>query len=448
MAMAGAQATGLASLGLASIIIGRSLGPSGYGTFAVALSLQAFLAVLSSIGLRNGIAYEVATGRWSPGSALRHALLAGLVLGGVGGLAGIAAYALAGDSLFPGVSAAAALLLFGGTPLGVALLLLIGATTALERYEAAGLLLAAPSVGIALLASAVAISSGVSEVVAAIGGATIAVGLCAAGWALGLASDLGQGQHPGAARGHLGEAARFGARTWAADVLSLINLRGDLILVGALAASQETGLYAVAATLTTLGLVIPEALAQVLLPRVASLDRRPSRGDEGASITVGRAGRHATVIAAATSVALLAAVLLVPVVYGSSFEGSVKLGLILIPGVAALGASRVLAYALAGLGEPGLVLRISAAVALPSVAIYVVVISAAGATGAAIVSTASYTVTFVLTVVAVSRRSGVGGAALILPRRSDLSAYREMPAAVADYLRARRAPRTASSAKD
>jgi O-antigen/teichoic acid export membrane protein len=421
---------------LASILLGRALGPDGYGTFAVALSFQAFLIGLASIGLRNGIAYEVATGRWSADSALRQAIVASILLGGLGAAVGTAVYVAAGDSVLPGISGVTIAWLLVGIPMGVSILLLVGIATAMERYEAAAVLQAGPPVGIAVLASALAIPFGLNPAVAAIGGASIFVGLLAAAWALRLASRMNSNPRGGATTHHLKQATRFGLRIWASDLLSLMSVRGDLILVSAFATSQETGLYAVAATLTTLGLIVPEALAQVLLPRVASLGVASS--GPGPDATVARSGRHATLIALATSVALVLAILLVPVIYGHSFQGAIKLGLILVPGTAALGVSRVLSYALAGLGEPERVLRLSALVVVPTIAAFILVIPAAGASGAAVVSTCSYILTLLVMVVALSRRTGIPPAGLILPRRDDLSAYRHMAKEVLTYIRSHR----------
>jgi O-antigen/teichoic acid export membrane protein len=434
---AAVQGAGLAALGLASIVLGRALGPSGYGTFAVAFNLQTFLASVASLGLGAGIAYEVASGRWRPRSALRDTVAAALVLGGIAAAAGIALYVTLGDSLLPDVSAAAAILLFGAVPMVVVSMLVLQVATALERYEAAALVQGAP-VLIAIFASVLALLLDLNGAVAAIGGAVLLVGLLGAIWALRLAAKLNDGQEDGVRRTQrLRQALGFGVRLWASELLLLLNMRGDLILVAALASSREAGLYAVAATLTTVGLIVPQALAQVLLPRVATMEALGASPGESARKTVGRAGRQATLIAGATSLLLLVAILLVPTVYGSSFDDSVLLGFVLLPGIAALGVSRVLASALAGLGRPDTVLRLSAAVVLPSVVAYILVIPPWEAIGAAVVSTVSYVSTLCLLVAALRRRVRLPVSELIVPRRSDVLAYREILRGIPEYVRAK-----------
>jgi O-antigen/teichoic acid export membrane protein len=429
-----AQAAGLASLGLASIVLGRALGAHGYGVYAVANTILLILATVMSIGLGNGIAFEMASGRWSPASALRHALPASILLGGVGAALGAVLYLVAGDELLPGVSTLAVAILLGSTPGWVALFLLIGASTALERYEAFGLLQFAHPFLIAVATSAAALAFELSAVVAAIGVATLLVGIGGSIWALRVARrfDRGSAARNGPVR--LTEAARFGARTWAADLLVLLNLRAPLLLVGAIAGAGEAGLYGVAATLTTLGMILPHAVAWVLLPRVASLEEG-ERNSEMTVATIGRAGRQTAVLAVATSIALIGAILLVPTVYGSAFDGTVRLGLILVPGIAFFGLSRVLSYALAGLNEPGAVLRLSAGVVLPTLVVYTLVIPWGGAVAAAVVSSASLGAIVLLLVRAISRKTGIPAADLVVPRRDDLHAYRELAPVLMDYLR-------------
>jgi O-antigen/teichoic acid export membrane protein len=430
LASAVAQTGGLVSLGLASIVIGRSLGASGYGVFIVAFNLQVLVGALATIGLGNGISYEMASGRWPTGPALRRTLGASAILGAVGALVGLGIVLISGDDLLPGVSATAVAAVLLSIPATVAILMLWSAASALERYEALGLLQLGPPLAVAVIGSTLALLGGRSEAVAGIGIGTALSGLLAVAWALRVAAAAGP---PGPKSLPLRDAARFGARTWAADMLILINLRLDLILVGALAGSREAGLYGVAATLMTLGLVVPQAISFVLMPRVASL---ASFGDEGdPAQTIGRASRHATLLAIAVVPLLVLAVVLVPLVYGNSFEDSVRLGLVLVPGIAALGVSRVLAYSLAGFGRPGTVLRVSAAVVIPTVAAYAALIPSTAALGAAVISTVSYTITLMLMAAATRRATGISAAELFVPRREDLRAYRETGTALASYLR-------------
>lgn len=423
-----ARGIGLASLGLASIVLGRALGPDGYGTFAVAFSIQWILAVAASFGLANGIAYEVATGRWQPGSALRHGVAGSIALGLAGAAAGAVVIAAARDSLLPDVSTAAIAVLIAGIPLGVVVLNLVAIAVALERYEAAAVMLAAQSIAIATLAAAATIPYGLSATVAAIGIGLVVTGVAAVIWALRLASRLDRksSAQPGPTR--LREAIRFGAQTWAADLLNLINLRADLVLVAALAGAHEAGLYAVAATVVSLGLIVPQALSQVLLPRIGALDSE--EGTPGVAATIRPAGRHSALGAVSTAVVLIVLVLLIPAFYGSEFDDAVALGLVLVPGIAALGISRVLGYMLAGLGEPGVLLRLSAAVVIPSLVAFVVVIPWAEAMGAAIVSAISYGAFLVVTLAALCRRAGVSPASVMVPRREDLAAYSDLVAAI------------------
>jgi O-antigen/teichoic acid export membrane protein len=435
LALVAAQVGGLASLGVASIVIGRALGADGYGVFIVAFNFQTLLAVFACIGLGSGVSYEIGSGRWPAGPALRHAVAASLGLGLLGGIAGLCIVLAAGDDLLPGVSTGAVVALLATVPAALSVFVLVGPASALERYEALGLIQLGPSLGAAAIGSGLALVAGESAAVAGIGIGVGIAGLLATVWALRVAGTFGPS---GRKRLPMGDAVRFGARTWVSDVLVLLNLRVDLLLVGAFAGSREAGLYGVAATLMTLGLVVPHAISWVLLPRVASL-ASGSSGDDGDPVQmIGRASRHATLLSLAIVPLLVLAVLLVPDVYGDSFQGTVKLGLVLVPGIAALGVSRVLSYSLAGFGRPGTVLRMSAAVVIPTVVAYAVLIPSTGALGAAVISTVSYTATLLLLAVATQRATSTRPAELFLPRRDDLRAYPAAASALRSYLRSAR----------
>ena len=62
-----------------SIVLARTIGPTGNGHFALVVTLTGFTAMVVSVGLTAGITYEVSQRRWSvrrafPSAARRHCL--------------------------------------------------------------------------------------------------------------------------------------------------------------------------------------------------------------------------------------------------------------------------------------------------------------------------------------------------------------------------------------
>ena len=145
-----------------------------------------------------------------------------------------------------------------------------------------------------------------------------------------------------------------------------------------------------------------------------------AESDSGAA----RAIRHATLLVIPTAVALVAAVVLIPVVYGGRFDRSVLLGFVLIPGVAALGVAKVASAVFTGRGFPRYALY-STTITLPiTVALYATLIPQLHALGAAVASTISYVIAMVVSIVFVRRATALPLRAMLVPRHSDLLDYR------------------------
>ena len=89
--------------GALSIVLARTIGPSGTGHFALLLTLTSIAGMFVSLGLTAGITYEVSRRHWSVREVFRTSYLAALVLGLIGFLGGLAVFVLTRSSVFEGV---------------------------------------------------------------------------------------------------------------------------------------------------------------------------------------------------------------------------------------------------------------------------------------------------------------------------------------------------------
>jgi len=187
----------------------------------------------------------------------------------------------------------------------------------------------------------------------------------------------------------------------------------------------------------TLAWLLPGALQNVVVPRVAALDAAREPGPAATRAgdpTIARSMRHGVLLMlpAAVGLAIVFAVG-VPLLYGHEFHKAVAYGFILLPGVLAAGVGKVAAAAVTGRGRPELAL-VPMLVATPlTVALYLLVIPGAGAYGAAIVSTASYLGSALLTIVLLGRVTDLSLGSMLVPRRGDLADYRAMLTALRQY---------------
>jgi O-antigen/teichoic acid export membrane protein len=409
----------------ATILVARLLGPSGAGAYAVAQTLIIMLTVASTLGVEHGIAYYVSSGRWSARRAHRDSQLIALVCGVAGvGIGMLARLAL--PSAFHGLSLGTTAVAAVALPFSLSWFYMSYVALAVDRYEAYVL---PPAMQSTLAMCFVAILAAVYGLPGAVVGFTLAHILTALAMLVvarrTFAPRPGR-QEPPEESGQLRRAVGFGIKGYASNALQFVNYRLDLLILNATASSVDVGHYSVAIAVTSVMWLLPQALSDVLFPRVAALSARAGQDNEQTRAFVeAKSLRHTAIVTfASTAVLALALVVLVVPVYGAAFQPAIGLGLILLPGVALLGLSGPLYATILGRGRPGLSL-IGALVVTPlTVVLYVALIPTLHATGAALASSFSYGASFVLAVFFYRHVTGPGALSRMLPTRSELADYR------------------------
>ena len=112
------------------------------------------------------------------------------------------------------------------------------------------------------------------------------------------------------------EVCRYGLRGQVGGMLSLINLRLDVVILGALVGPGTLGVYAVASKYAELLRLPGLAITYVLYPRLAARDRAAASRDVAALMP------RAFVLTLLAAIPLAAGVPLLPLVYGPAFIGA------------------------------------------------------------------------------------------------------------------------------
>ena len=204
----------------------------------------------------------------------------------------------------------------------------------------------------------------------------------------------------------------------------MLNLRADLFILNAVASSAAVGHYAVAVSVMMLGLLLPTALATVLLPRAAAFAAYATPREQRALST--RAVRHAVLVLPFTAIALSVALFLVPVVFGASFSPAIGLGFVLLPGTLAYGIGMVMSSNIVGRGHPAYVLYAAALVTPPTFVLYLLLVPALHAPGAALASTVSYVAMTVVLFVFFRRATGIKSLRQLVPGKTEVADYRNL----------------------
>ena len=417
------QAGPLVAAGVLSVVIARTIGPTGNGRFALLVTLTGIAAMMSSLGLSAGLTHEVSRGRWSVARAFRAAYGVGLSLGIVGALAALGVFALLHDSAFHGIRTELAILALASLPPVLAYQFADAILLARERYESYAALELSHSATLLAVGAGLVIPFGLTGAViglpaAAVAGAVVGALLLSREALRDPVTDGG---------GSLARAVSFGSQTWGANLLQQVNYRFDVLILGGFASTRDVGVYSVALTLTGIAWILPQSLQTVLFPRTAILDEAALTGELAAAesdAALAKAVRHSVLLSAPA--ALLVVVLLlvaVPLLYGAKFHQTIALGFILLPGVLLLGIGKVLSSAVAGRGYPRYALYVSLIVTPLTLGLYFALIPVWHEWGAAVASTASYAATAVLTLVFFRRVTRIGLAEAFVPRSAEVADY-------------------------
>jgi O-antigen/teichoic acid export membrane protein len=409
------------ALGLNSVAISRIEGASGAGLIALATQFILLATLVAGAGVRTSVAHRVGAHLWSPRSAVRGALVASVILGLLGAVIGMGAYALLRHGALSQFTIAMATALMAALPFALAWWILPAVPLARDRFEEYVLLTGAAPVSVLLLCPALALVAGRSGAVIGFAAGWVVGGLITAGWAIHSA------RAPEAALGpelRLRATGAFGLRAWVNDLFQLVNLRPDLFILSAYYGTAVTGVYAVTASLTSLVWIVSQPLASVVLPRAAgATSSGPGPRAQAWAASQTSAVRHSVLVSGVASLAVIPLLAIAPLFWGPGFGRTLSLGLILLPGVAVLGVGRVMVAAFTGRGAANQALIVGLICFPLAFVAFLLVIPDHGSTGAAIVSACSYVLATLIAAALFFRSTRTPVGAALVPRASDLRDY-------------------------
>ena len=409
--MLGAQLAGNAGYFVSVLLLARGLVPAERGAVAFVTVSALVISSLASFGAAEATKVFAARRPDTRAPLLTNVVVAsgcGALLGG--GLA-CAALLLVPGARPAGVSTIGLAAIVTGALAGAIGLAACAFLQGCGRFSAYARVLAVGPWMYALLLAAQTVGGGPT-----IGGAVVAWVIAQALAAVVLCAAAARGD--GFGRPDLAllrESLRFGLRAWLGGLAHLLNARVDQLLLGLLASQAALGTYAVAVNGSEVLFYLPSAVGTALLPAVAS---------SGAEAGVERTLRVFRAVTVVTTIAVIAAAtlgpVLIPLAFGDAYAGSVQPFLWLLPSAFGFAASAVFSNALLASGAPAL----SSLGPLTSLGVGVtldlLLIPGLGATGAAIAASAALLCGGAAAAVAYGARAGLRPAALI-PRRADVA---------------------------
>jgi O-antigen/teichoic acid export membrane protein len=187
--------------------------------------------------------------------------------------------------------------------------------------------------------------------------------------------------------GQLRETLRYALKGHVLWVATLLVWRVDVLLVAHWRGAAEAGVYSVATQFTLFLLLLPNAVSQLMLARVAATQ-------ETAAEFTCRAARHTALLIFAACLASITLSYALPLLYGPAFAAVPQLIWLLLPGVFFMALQAVLVQYFVGTGLPRVIPALWALTLILNLALNAWFIPAHGARGAALVSTLTYTFIF------------------------------------------------------
>ena len=409
----------LLPLGIAtSVLIARSVGPTGKGSFDLIIATAALLAMVLGLSLPPGITYVVAQGKVSA-NVLASQLVFVSILQALIALVVVSVLQLTGYShIFlpnwgPWIVAGVVIYIWaemlnkfwGSILTGQQKIATVNNSELVGRMAqflslfilAGGLYLAEKKLSVSLL-FVVTLS------------ATILINvllLSSLGFKFQLSRDLSG----------LKAAIAFALPCYGANTAQFLNYRLDVFVVGFFAGATSVGRYTLAVSLGQLLWLMSNSVASVLLPKVAA--------SSDADATIQHTTRVTRLSLWATAVCALALALLatqaIPLLYGEAFRPSITALLWLLPGIVIFTIANVLAAYIAGIGKPHLNLWVSGISLVITIVLDLILIPKLNIVGASIASTVSYSVSAVMLIVFFVRETGVSVRQVLLANSEDLN---------------------------
>lgn len=399
---------------VAGVIVARWMGAEGLGTLAVINVTIATAVQLGSLGLPSAGVYFISKDRSRLAVAATSAMTSGLVVGVILACAVIPLAAWKPD-LFNSVPVN--LLAIAAISIPFQLLTLIGLNIVLavgdvERFNLLDLSIQVFVVVNAVVALVV-LRRGLWTLVSLNTAVSVAAGLVLGYLVLRIAQRARDGARLAPKASMLAAMVRYGMKFHVAIVAGALIVRADLLLVNYFRGTAEAGVYSVASQVALLLMLLPGVIATLLFPRVTA--EQDVTGETTLLVS-----RHAAFVMLLICLAAVPMSFVLPYLYGPEFVDAPFQLLILLPGVFLIGLESVLVQHFNALGMPAAIPLFWTATLAVNLVLVLALVPGLGGRGAAVASSASYFLIFVLVAAYFQRKTNRSIADMFLIRGDEL----------------------------
>jgi O-antigen/teichoic acid export membrane protein len=221
---------------------------------------------------------------------------------------------------------------------------------------------------------------------------------------------------------YLMKSFKYGLKAHISNVMTFLNYRLDIFLLGYFINPAAVGIYVVAVNVGERLSVFSQSISSVLLPRVAAEENEEVKNNLTSLVS----RTLLLLIVLVSFVLFLLSDLIFSIFFGEQYNQSSLILKVLLPGLTLLAVEKLLSNDLAGRGKPELNMYVSFFNVIFNVCLNLFFIPKFGALGAGISSTLTYITSFVIKVVIFRRETGQSISSLLIIKKQDLQLYKNV----------------------
>jgi len=398
----------------ASVIVARWLGPEGLGSLAVLNTTIVLASTIGSLGLTSSNTYFIAKDRRTVAAVWANTIVFALFGGTLVAMV-VIALAKFKPGLFGGVSPDLIMIAAVSLPFQFLLSLGLYVLLSMDRIRQMNFLDAmAPALALFNAILVLLVFGSTLKILVSFNTAATVVLSAGMLWAVQRLLARQKDRRPFRPNGELFKGAiAYGLRFYIPLIAAILIFRFDLLIVNHFRGAAEAGVYAVASQFANLLTMLPGVIAMLLFPRVASY--QDPRAEFAIQVT-----RHVSFVMLIMCGVVAVGSLLLPLIYGARFADATIQLLILLPGVCLIGIESVLVQHFTGTGLPIAIPVFWLITLAVSLGLNLALVPVFGARGAAVTSTLSYALIFVLVTIYFRMKTGHRFIDIFLLRRDEL----------------------------
>ncbi|WP_153126663.1 flippase [Peribacillus tepidiphilus] len=400
------------------IVIARALGPSGQGKYTLITYLPLMLMTFLNLGLNTSTIYFVSKKEIELREAFVTSVLSALLLSFISIVIGLMIILIWGDSKFSSVDSTILLLSLCALPFMFLMIFLQTIFQGIQNFRLYNTVLVIQQFG-TLFCMVLFLYIFKFELI----GAVLSFVL---GYTLSVLYSIVmlfkwykvEFSLRYFSWSYVKQAISYGLKAHISNMMTFLNYRMGVLILGAFLSPAAVGIYTVAVNLGEKISIFSQSFSQVLLPRIASSNKEEDRNKITALVS---RSIFAFIICVSAGIFLFSDIILL--LFGKEYAESSFILKWLLPGLTVLAVEKILSNDLAGRGRPDLNMYVSFANVGINLLLNLLFIPKFGVTGAALASSITYIISFMMKVFIYGSVTKQAAKEFLLVKKSDIKMF-------------------------